>query len=208
MIRLRPIQGLCMLAVAIAFSAESRAAQSEDPDWPCVQRLVPEVSAGMVWAGPTVDELGQDWSGDPEIRALAESITARRTSLDQAKAELAEFAANLGTDKDDRLTLLFAGLLHGINQERGSIIDGIRRYSRGQASLAERIQRREDEIAALPDGGGEATDSQRKALLQQQHWDGRVFDERSRSLSYLCEQPVLLEQRLFALSREIMGYLD
>ena len=208
MIRWRLIQGLCLLSAALAFSEDSRAAQSEDPDWPCVQRLVPEVSAGMVWAGPPIDELGQDWSADPEIKALAERIAARRTPMDQAKTDLAEFASSLGAGKDAQLSLLFAGLLHEINRERGAMIDGIRRYSRGQAGLTVRIQNREDEIAALPDGGGEATERQRKVLLEQQHWDSRVFDERSRSLSYLCEQPVLLEQRLFELSRQIMGYLD
>jgi len=39
-------------------------------------------------------------------------------------------------------------------------------------------------------------------------WDTRVFDERLQSLSYVCESPVLLEQRLFALSRHIMNHLN
>ena len=39
-------------------------------------------------------------------------------------------------------------------------------------------------------------------------WDTRIFDEREQSLTYVCESPVLLEQRLFALAREIMAQLD
>ena len=56
----------------LCMAAESYGAQSEDPDWPCVQRLVPEVSAGMVWAGPPIDgDLGRDWRDNPEVNALA-----------------------------------------------------------------------------------------------------------------------------------------
>ncbi|MEM7222834.1 MAG: hypothetical protein AAF495_07650 [Pseudomonadota bacterium] len=202
---LQALQGLCVLLTALAGAPDARAAQSVDPDWPCIQRLVPEVSAGMVWAGPPLEEQADDWRSDPEISALAQQIAARRTPLEDAKSEVASFAAAQGGDKDSRLTLLFAGLLESVNQERASIIEGIRRYARGQASLADRIQRREDELAALPE---QTSEDQRKAILEQQYWDSRVFDERTRSLTYLCEQPVLLEQRLFALSREIMGYLD
>ena len=37
---------------------------------------------------------------------------------------------------------------------------------------------------------------------------GSIFEDRERSLAAVCEQPVLLEQRLFALAREIMTHLD
>ncbi len=43
---------------------------------------------------------------------------------------------------------------------------------------------------------------------QQLLWDTRVFDEREQSLSYVCESPVLLEQHLFALARQIMTHLE
>ena len=48
----------------------------------------------------------------------------------------------------------------------------------------------------------------RDALLAEQGWDIRVFEDRRSSLGYLCEQPVLLEQRAFALARTIAGHLE
>ena len=34
-------------------------------------------------------------------------------------------------------------------------------------------------------------------------WDTRVFEDRRRALTYVCEAPVLIEQRLGALARTI-----
>jgi len=44
-------------------------------------------------------------------------------------------------------------------------------------------------------------------LSEQLNWDTRVYDEREQSLRYVCETPVLLEQRLFALGRHIAEHL-
>jgi hypothetical protein len=44
---------------------------------------------------------------------------------------------------------------------------------------------------------------QRVALQQQIDWDSRIFDDRQRLLPVVCEQPRVLEQRVFALSRAI-----
>ena len=34
-------------------------------------------------------------------------------------------------------------------------------------------------------------------------WETRIFDERVKSLTYVCEVPTLIEQRLYALARTI-----
>ena len=36
------------------------------------------------------------------------------------------------------------------------------------------------------------------------NWDTRIFDDRQRLLPAVCEQPVLLEQRLYQLSHAVM----
>ncbi len=38
-------------------------------------------------------------------------------------------------------------------------------------------------------------------------WDKRIFDERSQSLTYVCETPTLLEQRAFEIARRIQQKL-
>jgi hypothetical protein len=49
---------------------------------------------------------------------------------------------------------------------------------------------------------------ERETLIAERDWDVRIYDDRHSSLSYLCEQPVLLEQRAFALARTIVDQLE
>ncbi|MDJ0943013.1 MAG: hypothetical protein QNJ30_06095 [Kiloniellales bacterium] len=193
-----------LAASLLILAGPARAAGSGEPDWPCVQRKVPEISAGMVWAGPPVEEFAGDWKGDAEVSQLAGTLAARRTDIEAAKAAVADFAAGLGTDRNERLTLLFAATLDIVNKERASIISGIGRYTRRQQALAEKIGRLAGELKALPAG----ETAKRQELEQQRLWDIRIYEDRERSLTYICEQPVLLEQRVFALAREIMGHLE
>jgi hypothetical protein len=44
--------------------------------------------------------------------------------------------------------------------------------------------------------------------MARRSWDMRLYEDRRDSLTYLCEQPVLLEQRAFALARAIAGHLE
>jgi hypothetical protein len=44
---------------------------------------------------------------------------------------------------------------------------------------------------------------QRMTLQQTIDWDSRVFDDREHLLPVICQQPSVIEQRLFALSRAI-----
>lgn len=197
-----------LVCAALIGASGARAAGSDDPDWPCIQRKVPEISSGMVWAGPSAEGLAQAWRADSQISQLARRIAARRTPLDDAKQAIADFAGNQGADKDRKLTLLFVATLSVINGERSSLVNGIKRYARRQAVLADKIQKRIAELNALNADGDEAQAERRRALEEAQVWDTRIYEERERSLTYICEQPVVLEQRVFALAREIMAHLD
>lgn len=196
------------LAMALALSSGAgQAAGFEDPEWPCVQRQVPQVSSGMVWAGPPVDELTIDWRRDSEIKLLAQSISARATEIEAAEAAVADYAETLGADRNERLTALLAASLSIINGERSSLISGIKRYDRRQGKLAERIEDLQVELNALPDDDSDDAEAERLDLLDQIEWDTRIYVEREQSLTYICEQPVLLEQRIFALGRAISTHL-
>jgi hypothetical protein len=210
---MRPL-GLLAITVMLAFGHSGPGDASvknlpgvsgaANPDWPCVQRLVPEVSAGMIWAGPPVDSVN-DGAPDPAIDELAGELAARRVPVEEAQAMVQDFAAKLAPDvRDQQLTRLFAETLEIINSDRTSIINGIERYTRGQRQLAERISGTNDEIQALP-----ASDvMERQQLVAERDWDLRIFNDRRSALTYLCEQPVLLEQRAFTLARAIAGHLE
>lgn len=193
---------ICLAVLAAAIPAGSRAATSEDPDWPCIQRLVPRISAVQVWAGPEPDPAM--WQGDLDVARLASKLAARRTPLNETEKLVEDFADAQPADAlNNKLTALFGRTLQIINRDRASIIAGIKRFAKRQRQLAERIR---ETRATLKDAGDEASggDDLRETLA----WDLRIFDEREKSMTYLCEQPVLLEQRAFALGRTIYFFVE
>ena len=127
--------------------------------------------------------------------------------LDQAQGEIDRFAEGLGPEqRGDQLAGLFHEVLAQINRERSEIIDEIKRYTRRQQQLADKITTDGQKLADLQPGA--TPDAQTQELLEERQWDLRVFEDRQRILPHLCEQPVLLEQRAFALSRAMQARLE
>ena len=166
---------------------------------------MPTISAGAVWSGPDLDGAGE-WGKDFEAAALAQKLASRRTSLEEAD-QLIDAFANPTQDKAQRLTRVFAGVLELINTERDRVLHGIERYARGQRRLADRVRDESDRISAVKDSPGAVTTEDSRALESQFAWDRRIFEERSQALTYVCEAPVLLEQRLFEIARRIQARL-
>jgi hypothetical protein len=195
-----------LLAAALLLPAApvARAAQ-EQPDWPCVQRLVPALEPGQMWSGPPLDGV----AGRPLPPGLEERA-GKLADLDLApealEAEVEAFAEGLpAAERAQTLTLLFRTALDQLNTSRSDLIAGIKRYARRQHALAERITAETRELEAARK---ESADPARVQDLQTAHdWDTRVFTDRQRQLRLVCDQPVRLEQRAFALARAIQGHL-
>lgn len=194
---MRPLRVAFVAGVlAAAPGAVAQEAEPVDPDWPCVQRKVPSLTPAAVWTGPAIDG-ADDWRQDDEVADLVVRLSQRRVPLEEAEAEIAEFAEALPeNERDARLTALFAGLFQTMNAERGEIIEGIERFARRQKELAEEIRRMSGE-------GGDTTRSVATEAERELYWAHRIFEERRRSLPYICEVPRLVERRLFALGRTI-----
>lgn len=199
---------LLMLSLIPAFG---QAADFSDPDWPCAQRKVPHLSVGQMWAGPLISEQDlKDWRKDADASALAPAIALRRTSEEAATKMISTFADRLNDGKSRKLSLLFAGTFALIERERSQIISGIGRYARTQTALTEAIETSQNKLTGLtaiedPDF---ATQDQIEELQDKIQWDTRIFKDRQQSLSYVCETPVILERRAFALARAIMEKLE
>ena len=206
----RLLPSFAVLALGLVIPSAAPAASSENPDWPCIQGKVPTISLGMVWAGPEIEPDDASWRQSPEIANLAEELSQRRVPVDEAKARIETFAKALDDKRNEKLILLFTGLFQIINRERSDIIDGIERYAQKQRALAARIKERTAELSRLrrKDQLDESGRARVAELNEQLTWDSRVFDEREQSLTYVCESPVLLEQRLFALAREITNQMQ
>jgi hypothetical protein len=198
--RFRWSVGIGLVIVGL-LSAETVVAA--ETDWPCVQRRVVELSVAQMWAGPPIDPATSLWRDDQAVASLVRSLASRRTSLDEASAAIERFSNALGTDKDAKLALLFAGVFEVINTERRRLINGIERYARKQRSLANQIS----ETGRILTQSTNPT-PERTALEQKLQWDTRIYDDRNQALTYVCESPVLLEQRVYALGQEISRHLN
>jgi hypothetical protein len=199
---------VCRLAsvavfMAVASPALSSYQRPKEPDWPCIQRKVPELSLGQIWNGPELPESAKDWQKDPDIPGLVTELAARRVPIAEARKQIRDFAATLPEEKPDlRLAKLFQGLFDHMNQERSQVISGIGRYARNQLELAARLRKEASELDALhakPD----ASAAEIAARTDRLTWETRIFDERVQSLTYVCEVPTLIEQRLYALAKAI-----
>lgn len=205
LVRLLPMAAIAAL-LAMAAPVEAQRAATGPPDWPCVQRLIPDLQWSTMWSGPSIDELERDWWDDEEVGRTVRFASQRETSLEAALDRVEELADATSDGREERLTMLFAGLFERIGRERGRTIDAIRRYARGQVVQLGKISQLVDRLEeARTPNGGDAEAAQR--LEQEIYWERRVFEDRQASLRALCEQPYLLEERLSRLVRAIQARL-
>jgi hypothetical protein len=184
-------------------------ARSVEPEWPCVQRKVMTLTAAQMWDGPDVEAL-TGWQDDPDLGRLIKALVSRANPMEKATESLAQWAAaQPESARDEKLKLLFAGVLKTINDDRAVVLAGLERFQRRQRQLAERIQEQGAALGALR--AKAAADEKARAALtaaeDRYKWDTRFFAERQESLPLACEIPVQIEQRAFDLSREIRALM-
>ena len=102
------------------------------PDWPCIQVFVPTLSAASIWAGPPVDDYLKTWTENREVASLATRAASRSVPDDEATQAVDSFAEGVKGDREETLTMLFAGIFDEANRTRSKAIEGIRRFSRAQ----------------------------------------------------------------------------
>src|SRR5262249_24078197 len=127
------------VAVELALRGTSLAADPRFPDWPCNQIKVPEISVAAVWAGPSIDDVGNAWEEDATIRDLVVRLAARRTPLDDAQKSIADTITGTESERQKKAKLIFAGLFKTLNQERSDVMAGFERYARKQKEFTSQI---------------------------------------------------------------------
>ena len=181
------------------------AADFANPEWPCLQRKVDSLSLGLMWTGPVPE-------GEirPEIREradqLVETLVLRRVSLEEAESLIDSFVATTPDLSAEDLGQVFRGVFERINADRSRLIKGIARYSLKQIDVAARVDATRvemDRLMAMPEPDFDKID----ALEEQLDWDQRIFRDRAQSLTYVCETPVLLEKRAFAIANALAQHL-
>jgi hypothetical protein len=193
--------------IALGLRGMAFAADPRFPDWPCVQIKVPQLSVAAVWAGPPIDDAERAWEQDPAVRELVARLAARRTPLEDAQKAIFDFITGSAEEREQKAKLLFAGLFNTLDRERSAVMNGIERFSRQQKEFVARIRAETTELRNLQDSADHDA-VKADELANRVEWDTRIFEERKKTIGYVCEVPVLIEQRLFTLARTIQESLE
>lgn len=200
-----------MLVVGCALFAAGAACAAPpgppDPDWPCQQIKMSRLSLAAIWSGPPLDQQQTDWRQDQPVADLVRETAQRRVPIEQAEHEIRDFAQRTAQQKQPKLLALAAGLFTVLDEERSAVVAGLDRFGARQRELA--VSLREDNAklhAMQADPASDAGDVNQ--MMQKVMWNAEVFQDRRRALSYACDVPGKIEQRLFALARIIQRELQ
>ncbi|MDX8481120.1 hypothetical protein RFN28_22045 [Mesorhizobium sp. VK24D] len=189
-------------AVMLVPNASAMAANT-DPDWPCMQRKVPQLSLRQVWNGPELPPAAKDWSEDASVSALVEEVAARKLPIADAQRKIRDFAASLPAEQlAPKMAMLVQGMFDHMDAERSHVISGISRYAHRQLEIAAELRKEASDLDALrakPDADQDEVERQ----IDQLNFDTRIFSERAQSLTYVCDVPTIIEQRLYQLSKTV-----
>lgn len=195
------------LLSAVLAMVNAQAATFDDPTWPCQQRKVQELSLGLMWNRPLPDGFDLDARRPlpEEAQDLVALLSLRRVSLVEAEDAVKSFSEDTEFADTQTMLFIFAEIFTTLGKTRRDVISGIEQYSLKQIALSERIETTRSEMRYIE----KTTDpdfDRIDRLEEQLDWDERVFRDRTRSLTYVCETPVLIEKRLYAIAQLLLKH--
>jgi hypothetical protein len=206
---MHPAAARAVLAIATVTLLASQAVAEYkgkiDPDWPCQQIKTPTFSLASVWAGPQLDLDSQSWRDETDVADLKARMAQRRVPIADVQAAITEFRAKAGPDANAKLLRAFAAAFTDLSRQRSEIIEGLDRVGRRQKALADHIRAENEAVgkSSDPNHDGQAqpgADNQDRLL-----WDLRIFNDRRQTITYVCEAPTLIEQRIGEIARALQA---
>lgn len=203
----RPVVSTLLTLAIVAGSARpALATDPRYPDWPCQQLKVPEISIASVWAGPPLDPADTAKPMDEKETDLVARLAARRTPMDEARKLIADYVVGTSAEREQKGKSLFRALYSTLNGQRDEVMSGIERFSRKEKGMADDIRAQAEKLRAMQD---QATDPDKtQQLASQLAWQTRIFEDRRKSTSYVCDVPVIIEKRLFELGGAIQSAMS
>ena len=195
------------VALAACLAQPAFALDPRYPDWPCQQLKVPGISVASVWTGPSIEGIDKAEPADPRQPEIVARLAARRTPMEDARKLIAEYLVGTNDDKQQMAKSLFAALYSRLNAQRDEVMNGIERFSRKQKAMAEEIREKTQRMRQMQDALN-ADQARGDDLASELSWQTRIFEDRRKSASYVCDVPVLIEKRLFDLAKAIQDSLQ
>jgi hypothetical protein len=168
---------------------------------------VPGIAVASVWSGPSIETGDAAKPTDTKQAELVSRLAARRTPIEDARKLIADYVVGTGAEKQGKATTLFAALYSTLNAQRDEVMNGIERFSRKQKAAADDIRERAQKLREMQDKPN-ADPAQSEELVSRLAWQTRIFEDRRKSTSYVCDVPVLIEKRLFDLGSAIQAAMD
>lgn len=197
------------LSAVFSLSAtQSVYAQTVDPEWPCIQQLVAEVSPAVMWPIPVDEQMMSEWAKNATVRSLAEKLGDLPEFTEAEHLQISQFAEGLAeAEREYQLTLLAAGTVEVTNSVRRNYIRGIKRFTRQQIEISHQIEASLNQLSLLEGSTDNNSVEKSAEILETLRWHERVYDQREKTMRLLCEQPVELEQRLNEVLRDAAQFL-
>jgi hypothetical protein len=204
---IRDLASAVVVMTAMSLAQPARALDPRYPDWPCQQLKVPEISIASVWNGPPIESIDAVKPTDPKEIELVARLAARRTPMDDAKKLIADFLVGTKEERQGKARTLFAGLYSTLNAQRDEVMNGIERFSRKQKTMAADVREEAQKLRAMQDNAA-GDQAQNEELTNRLAWRTRIFEDRQKATSYVCDVPVQLEKRLFDLTSAIQNAVN
>lgn len=193
--------------MSVMLYADATAA-GPDPNWPCQQPLVPQVTASMVWSGPPVENIG-DWRAEPSVAELVDRIAPRNVSVKDGEAAIAAFLKDVeGGDRTRLVTLAFAGLLEKANGQRSEVITRIKDLAERQRNLSDLVARLSAQAGALPPDEQRNPSPEHKDLVDRWTFTSQAYRQTQQTMRYACEIPGQIDARLGTYARALAAGLS
>lgn len=179
-----------------------------EPDWPCPQKYVAEMSWGATWTGPSLDTALESWHDNTKLREIITLLSDDTTTEAEAITAINDFADSVEGDKEKELTELFAGLFETMNNQRTSAQAGIKRFFRRQEKVVENVNAAGAVLHDLDEKKVKHDSEEYLDARKRLAWHTRVFDERQKLTPYMCDVPVIIERHLGTYARAIEAQLE
>ena len=178
--------------------------KERNPDWPCIQVYIEQLSWGSIWTGPVLDENSSKWINDEKLSSLAEKIMKRNTKENEGIKELKKYIKK--NNSPEQLTKLFHALFDTTNIIWKKRNEKLLNFGKRQRLTSEKISTKLGKIKKLSKDY-EASKDEIQKLEQENFWDVRRFEDRRALSDSLCEQPRFYEKRLGTYSNIILEYI-
>ena len=179
--------------------------KEKNPDWPCIQVLIEELSWGSIWTGLPLDENSSKWIDDENLSALAKKLMNRKTKENEGIGELKKYIKK--NNSPNQLTKLFHALFDTTNEIWRKRTAKLLNFGKRQRLTSQKISVKLEKMKQLSKDPDLNKDEIQK-LEQENFWDIRRFEDRRNLSDSLCDLPRFYEKRLGVYSSIILESIN